>query len=187
MENDWSDIEMTCFQKAEELIRRGYVKDVDIFQLTDTLIALESEKLEKNAKTDLALDFNDEIVSIEEMGELETTDISVSGDNLFYCNGILTKNSFGLPATADLMIALISTEQLEKMGQLMVKQLKNRYNDSSKHKRFTVGVDRAKMRLYDIADPMANITNDSSSASPVVQTPFSSGKPERKQFTGFKT
>jgi hypothetical protein len=98
-----------------------------------------------------------------------------------------TSESFGLPATADLMIALMSTEQLEKMGQIMIKQLKNRYNDVGKYKRFTVGVDRAKMRLYDIADPMANIANESSSQSNVVQTPFSAGKPERKQFTGFKT
>jgi len=61
-----------------------------------------------------------------------------------------TSESFGLPATADLMFALISTEELEKLGQLMVKQLKNRYNDPTNHKRFVVGVDRSKMRLYDV-------------------------------------
>ena len=61
-----------------------------------------------------------------------------------------TSESFGLPATADLMFALISSEELESLGQLMVKQLKNRYNDPTYYKRFTVGVDRAKMRLYDI-------------------------------------
>jgi archaellum biogenesis ATPase FlaH len=61
-----------------------------------------------------------------------------------------TSESFGLPATADFMFALISTEELEKMGQLMVKQLKNRYGDPNKHKRFVVGIDRAKMRLYDL-------------------------------------
>ena len=60
-----------------------------------------------------------------------------------------TSESFGLPATADLMIALISTEELEGLGQIMVKQLKNRYNDPTIHKRFVVGIDRAKMRLYD--------------------------------------
>ena len=60
-----------------------------------------------------------------------------------------TSESFGLPATADLMFALISTEELEQLGQLMVKQLKNRYNDLSVYKRFIVGIDRAKMRLYD--------------------------------------
>ena len=60
-----------------------------------------------------------------------------------------TSESFGLPATADLMFALISTEELEQLGQLMVKQLKNRYNDPTINKRFIVGIDRAKMRLYD--------------------------------------
>ena len=60
-----------------------------------------------------------------------------------------TSESFGLPATADLMLALISTEELEGLGQIMVKQLKNRYNDPTINKRFVVGIDRAKMRLYD--------------------------------------
>jgi len=60
-----------------------------------------------------------------------------------------TSESFGLPATADFMIALISTEEMEELNQIMVKQLKNRYNDPTVNKRFVVGVDRAKMRLYD--------------------------------------
>ena len=60
-----------------------------------------------------------------------------------------TSESFGLPATADLMFALISTEELETLNQILVKQLKNRYNDPTIHKRFVVGIDRAKMRLYD--------------------------------------
>ena len=60
-----------------------------------------------------------------------------------------TSESFGLPATADLMFALISTEELEGLGQIMVKQFKNRYNDPTIYKRFVIGVDRAKMRLYD--------------------------------------
>ena len=60
-----------------------------------------------------------------------------------------TSESFGLPATADLMFALISTEELEGMNQILVKQLKNRYNDPTYNKRFVIGIDRAKMRLYD--------------------------------------
>ena len=63
-----------------------------------------------------------------------------------------TSESFGLPATADLMFALISTEELEGMNQIMVKQLKNRYNDLTSNKRFCVGIDRAKMKLYDVED-----------------------------------
>ena len=61
-----------------------------------------------------------------------------------------TSESFGLPATADLMFALVSTEDMENLNQIMVKQLKNRYNDPTMNKRFVVGIDRAKMRLYDV-------------------------------------
>ncbi len=60
--------------------------------------------------------------------------------------------SFGTVATADLVLAIINTEELEKLGQLMIKQLKNRYNDVTKNKKFLVGVDRSKMRLFDIGD-----------------------------------
>ena len=60
-----------------------------------------------------------------------------------------TSESFGLPATADLMFALVSSEELEQLGQIMVKQLKNRYNDPTFNRRFVVGIDRPKMRLYD--------------------------------------
>jgi len=61
-----------------------------------------------------------------------------------------TSESFGLPATADFMFALISTEELEQLNQIMVKQLKNRYGDPNNYKRFVIGIDRAKMRLYDV-------------------------------------
>ena len=61
-----------------------------------------------------------------------------------------TSESFGLPATADLMFALVSNEELEQLNQIIVKQLKNRYNDPSYYKRFVIGVDRAKMKLYDV-------------------------------------
>jgi len=72
-----------------------------------------------------------------------------------------TSESFGLPATADLMFALISTEELEQLGQIMVKQLKNRYNDPTINKRFIVGIDRAKMRLYDCEQNAQNDILDS--------------------------
>jgi len=63
-----------------------------------------------------------------------------------------TSESFGLPATADLMFALISTEELDELGQMMVKQLKNRYNDPTKYKRFVIGIDRSRMKLYDVEE-----------------------------------
>ena len=75
-----------------------------------------------------------------------------------------TSESFGLPATADLMFALISTEELEELGQLMVKQLKNRYNDPTTYKRFVIGVDRARMKLYDVEESaQADLIGDGSS------------------------
>ena len=67
--------------------------------------------------------------------------------------------SFGLPATADLMFALISTEELEGLGQIMVKQLKNRYNDPTSYKRFCIGIDRSKMRLYDIEEAQKDLVD----------------------------
>ena len=70
-----------------------------------------------------------------------------------------TSESFGLPATSDLFLALISTDTLEEMGQIMVKQLKNRYNDVSKNKKFVIGIDRSKMRLYDLEASAQTLTD----------------------------
>ena len=67
-----------------------------------------------------------------------------------------TSESFGLPATADMMFALISSEDLEELGQIMIKQLKNRYNDPSYFKRFNLGIDRSKMRLFDVEQSAQN-------------------------------
>ena len=72
-----------------------------------------------------------------------------------------TSESFGLPATADLMFALISTEELADLNQIMVKQLKNRYSDPTTNKRFVIGVDRAKMRLYDAEESAQTNISDS--------------------------
>jgi replicative DNA helicase len=71
-----------------------------------------------------------------------------------------TSESFGLPATADLMFALISNEEMEKAGHISIKQLKNRYNDPGKHKRFVVGIDRSKMRLYDVGEAHQDVIDD---------------------------
>ena len=90
-----------------------------------------------------------------------------------------TSESFGLPATADLMFALISTEELEGMNQIMVKQLKNRYNDPTMNKRFCVGIDRAKMRLYDVEESAQDDLQDSGQESEKVDLV--------KRFTAKKT
>jgi len=93
-----------------------------------------------------------------------------------------TSESFGLPATADLMFALISTEELEELGQILVKQLKNRYNDPTIHKRFVVGIDRAKMRLYDCEQSAQNDILDNKQEE---EYDFEERKP-KKSFEGFK-
>ena len=71
-----------------------------------------------------------------------------------------TSESFGLPATADLMFALVTSEEMESLNQIMVKQLKNRYNDPNHNKRFVIGVDRSKMKLYDVEQSEQNLTDD---------------------------
>ena len=93
-----------------------------------------------------------------------------------------TSESFGLPATADLMFALISTEDLEGLGQIMVKQLKNRYNDPTIFKRFVVGIDRAKMRLYDCEQSAQEDIIDSGR-----EEEYNNEEPKpKKTFEGFK-
>ena len=93
-----------------------------------------------------------------------------------------TSESFGLPATADLMFALISTDELEGLGQIMVKQLKNRYNDPTISKRFVVGIDRAKMRLYDCEQTAQEDILDSGKDE---EYTYEEQKP-KKSFDGFK-
>ena len=100
----------------------------------------------------LAVEFNVPIVSATQTTRsgYSNTDIGLED----------TSESFGLPATADLMFALISTEELESMNQIAVKQLKNRYNDPTYKKRFVIGVDRSKMRLMDAEEDQQTLIDD---------------------------
>jgi len=96
-----------------------------------------------------------------------------------------TSESFGLPATCDFMAALIVSEELDQLGQIMVKQLKNRYNDPSYYKRFVVGIDRARMKLYDVEKAAQDLMDD----SPVMDKTPSGDKPskfDRNKFKDFK-
>tara|TARA_R110002020_G_scaffold200324_4_gene402456 strand:- start:107 stop:1480 length:1374 start_codon:yes stop_codon:yes gene_type:complete len=92
-----------------------------------------------------------------------------------------TSESFGLPATADLMFALISTEELEELGQILVKQLKNRYNDINIYKRFVIGIDRAKMRLYDCEQSAQDDILDNTR-----EEEYDPEEKPKKSFEGFK-
>lgn len=96
-----------------------------------------------------------------------------------------TSESFGLPATADFMFALISTEELEQLGQIMVKQLKNRYSDPNHYKRFVVGVDRSKMRLYDAEQSAQTDISDSGQTDKPVNT-FGNKENKFKNVQGIK-
>lgn len=93
-----------------------------------------------------------------------------------------TSESFGLPATADFMFALISSEQLEGLNQILVKQLKNRYNDLTVNKKFVLGIDRSKMRLYDVEDTAQKNIIDSGQE----YEEYSSKHKIKKNFEGFK-
>jgi len=122
--------------KLEKYIR----EKVDVMRLlgltdseTETDEYIEMMKLvlqeqdEKNILNDLTIDYNDEIVGIEEIGDMETVDISVTGDQLFYCNDILTKNSIGLAATADVILSIFQTEEDQEMNIIRLGMMKNRY------------------------------------------------------------
>jgi hypothetical protein len=118
----------------------------------------------------LAVEFNVPVVSAT-----QTTRSGFSNSDVDLTD---TSESFGLPATADFMFALINTEELEQLNQIMVKQLKNRYNDPSANKKFVIGVDRAKMKLYDVEDSAQSIVDSGQSPDDKPLNTF--GNRERK-------
>jgi len=125
----------------------------------------------------LAVEFNVPIVSAT-----QTTRSGYASSDIDLTD---TSESFGLPATADFMFALISTEELEELNQLMVKQLKNRYNDPTSNKRFVVGIDRSKMKLYNLDDTaQKNIVDSGRENDDYEPTHITSKKP--RNFEGFK-
>ena len=119
----------------------------------------------------LAVEFNVPIVSAT-----QTTRTGYSSSDVGLED---TSESFGLPATADLMFALMSNEELEGLGQLMVKQLKNRYNDPTTYRRFLIGIDRSRMKLYDLEDSAQTLMNDA------VQAPTVNPQKDQLDFSGF--
>ena len=126
----------------------------------------------------LAVEFNLPIVSAT-----QTTRSGYSNTDVELTD---TSESFGLPATADFMFALISTEELENLNQLMVKQLKNRYSDPTSYKRFMIGIDRAKMRLYDLEDIAQKDIADSGQVDDQPNAFGMSNVFKKKDFSGIK-
>ena len=93
----------------------------------DMMKLVLQEQEDKNNITDSLINYNDEIVDIEFLGDMETIDISVTGDQLFYCNDILTKNSIGIAATADVILSIFQTEEDVEMNHIRLGMMKNRY------------------------------------------------------------
>ena len=128
----------------------------------------------------LAVEFNLPIMSAT-----QTTRSGYSNDDIGLED---TSESFGLPATADLMFALISNDELANQNQIMVKQLKNRYNDPVTNQRFTIGVNRSKMRLYDIDNSISVLKKPEDDTGPVFDNTTSGQRiqSEKKKFSNFK-
>ena len=125
----------------------------------------------------LAVEFNVPILSAT-----QTTRTGYSSSDL---NLEDTSESFGLPATADFMFGLISTEELEGLGQLMVKQLKNRWGDTNYLKRFIIGLDRSKMKLFDAEDSAQDLVSDGSTTQQTDSKP-SWGNDDKDNVTSFR-
>jgi archaellum biogenesis ATPase FlaH len=178
----------------EELkIKRGFLPDIIMI---DYLNICASQRMKQGGSVNsytyiksiaeelrgLAVEYNVPIVS--------ATQTTRSGFNNSDIGLEDTSESFGLPATADFMFALISTEELEQLNQVIVKQLKNRYNDPSFYKRFVLGIDRSRMKLYDVeASAQKNLSD---SGQPKDDTPafdkgsFGRGMKAETNYSDFK-
>ena len=98
-----------------------------------------------------------------------------------------TSESFGLPATADFMFAIISTEQMEELNQIMIKQLKNRYSDPTSNRKFVIGIDRSKMKLYDVEQFAQNeLVDTGQDDEPAFDKATAGGKYKNLKFEGFE-
>jgi hypothetical protein len=125
----------------------------------------------------LAVEFDVPIVSAT-----QTTRSGYSNDDVGLED---TSESFGLPATADFMFALISNEELSNNGQILVKQLKNRYNDPTTYQRFVVGIDRSKMRLFDV-DQNTSPLNQEEDTGPAFDNSSSGQRLRSERFEDFR-
>lgn len=119
---------------------------------------------------------------------LTATQVTRAGYNSSDVELTDTSESFGLPATADLMFALIRTEELDELNQVMIKQLKNRYNDPSYYKRFVLGIERSKMKLFDVEDSaQKNISDSGQDDTPAFdKSKFGERAKKEGAYSGFK-
>lgn len=111
------------------------------------------------------MNFNDEIVSIEILNEEEMIDIEVSDDHLFYGDGILVSNSIGIPGVCDFMLAGMRNEETDSIGQIIFKQLKNRFRKMQYRPKFVLGCDFDQQLFYDVSQSEQNLVEN----TPVVE------------------
>lgn len=183
--NTNKQLKAVCDEHARVLINHYELLTEDkLSEISDILYKVESEKKQKDLLTDLNIDYNDEIIEIVDVGIKECVDIGVTGDNLFYCNDILTKNSIGLPSTVDLLLGIIFTEEMDNNNYIQYKQLKNRMGDCNYYRKWNMGIDKAKMKLSDISNQPQQST--SSNVSVIPTSIFDNGNRTDEAFSKFK-
>lgn len=166
------EVEQYCYKHAVKFFehRDSLGIDVDsVEELAKLFVELYLDKAKQDSKTDKLIEYDDEIVSIEEYEEEETIDISVSKDSLFYANGILTKNSIGLPQTADFMFAITTDEVLQDNGQQLLHLLKTRWGNKSKIRPQLVNVNFDLMRYSDVSEVNTHVARSDEVKSKVGQ------------------
>ncbi len=131
------------------------------------------------------MNFNDEIVSIEILDDEEMIDIEVSDDHLFYGDGILVSNSIGIPGVCDLMLAGMRTDETDSIGQIIFKQLKNRFRKMQYKPKFVLGCDFDQQLFYDLSQSEQNLVADTAAVqidSAKIQEKFQANKRRRGRF-----
>lgn len=129
--------------------------------------------------------FNDEIVSIEILDDEEMIDIEVSDDHFFFGDGILVSNSIGIPGVCDLMLAGMRNEETDSIGQIIFKQLKNRFRKMQYQPKFVLGCDFDQQLFYDLSSSQQNLIDDTASIkidSSKIQEKFQNHKRKRNRF-----
>jgi len=140
-----------CLVNADYIIKTGHHLDMSVEEVANYLYNEEICKAEREKYHDQKLiDFDDEIVEIEELEERELLDIQVSGDNLFYANNVLTKNSVGLPMTLDFFAAMTTDDVLQENNQQLLHLLKTRWGAKADVKPQLVNIDWSRMRYSDV-------------------------------------
>lgn len=131
------------------------------------------------------MNFNDEIVSIEILNEEEMIDIEVSDDHLFYGDGILVSNSIGIPGVCDLMLAGMRNEETDSIGQIIFKQLKNRFRKMQYKPKFVLGCDFDQQLFYDLSQSEQNLIENTAVSqidSAKIQEKFQAHKRRKGRF-----